>query len=93
MSSPDGAEVFVNGVPRGKTPLSLQLDSSHGQVITFKKPGYKDHTVTLTSQLGAGWLILDILFGITLVPIIVDAATGSWNYLSPDSVGAQMEKL
>ena len=45
---------------------------------------------TINSKVGAGWVILDVLGG--LIPIVVDAATGSWKKLDQDAVDAQLEK-
>lgn len=83
-STPDGADVFVNGTRRGTTPLSIPLSKSEDYAVTFRKAGHEDVVATVNKKVGAGWVILDVLGG--LVPIIIDAATGSWYVLSTNSV-------
>lgn len=89
-SDPSGATVYVNGFPRGKTPVKLKLESKKSYNIEFKKEGYETLTYTITNHVGAGWIILDILGGI--VPIVVDAATGAWYHLDQDAVNAVLEE-
>jgi len=74
-SDPQRAEVYVNGNLMGETPVALKLESKKGYTIEFKKEGFKTKTVNIANNIGVGWIILDVLFG--LVPVIVDAATGS----------------
>jgi hypothetical protein len=44
----------------------------------------------LSNSLGAGYVIFDILGG--LVPVIIDAATGSWYVLDQDNIYMSLEK-
>ena len=89
-SEPDGAKVYVNGVLRGTTPVKLKLESKRTYNIEFKKEGYETKNFTLTNHVGVGWVILDVIFGI--IPVVVDAATGSWYVLDQDYVKVEMEK-
>jgi hypothetical protein len=89
-SEPDGAKVYVNGVLRGTTPVELKLESKRTYNIEFKKEGYETKSFTLTNHVGVGWIILDVIFGI--VPVVVDAATGSWYVLDQDYVKVELEK-
>ena len=82
-STPPEAEVWVDGSLRGTTPVSLELNNHTSHVVVFRKEGYQDVTCELDARVGAGWVILDVLGG--LVPVIVDAATGSWRSLSRSS--------
>jgi len=83
-SSPEGADVYVNGTRRGTTPLSIPLSKTEDYAITFRKDGYEEVVATISKKVGAGWVILDVLGG--LVPVVIDAATGSWYTLSTSSV-------
>lgn len=74
-SKPTGAEVWIDGIKLGTTPAVFKLESKKTYSIEFKMNG-KTKAVRLTNHMSAGYLILDILFG--LVPVIVDAATGAW---------------
>ena len=89
-ADPDGAQVYVNGSLMGTTPFQIKLDNNKDYVIEFKKEGYQPKTVFLNKGIGAGWVILDVVFG--LIPVIVDAATGDWNFLTTDNVRAVLEK-
>lgn len=91
MKSSVSAEVWIDGVQHGQTPLTLNLDSSKSHVIQFKKAGYKTKIFNVEPNIGVGWVIADVFLG--LVPVIIDAATGSWNYLSPDDINWPMEKV
>lgn len=89
-SSPDSAELWVDGVKAGVTPCKVELKKNQEHSIEIRKEGYATRTYRITNSVGAGWIILDILGGIA--PIIVDAATGSWYGLSQDNVNAVLEK-
>ena len=83
-SEPVGALVSINGVPMGRTPLELSLEKGKSYNVSVSLDGYETGYATLTDKVGAGWVVLDILAG--LVPIAIDAVTGAWGGLSPDSV-------
>lgn len=89
-SNPQEAEVFVNGVKMGKTPLAIKLETKKTYVIEFKKEGYESTAYNITNKVGAGWVVLDVLAG--LVGVIVDAATGAWYSLDQKNVNAVLEK-
>jgi len=89
-SDPSDAKVYVNGTLLGTTPIQLELISKNSYTIEFKKEGYETRTVLLNSSVGAGWIVLDVLFG--LVPIIVDATTGDWYSLDQEHVNAVLEQ-
>ena len=76
-STPADAEIWINGVNRGRTPISLDLDNHRDHLVVFRKEGYQDVACELTTSIGATWIILDVLGG--LVPVVIDAATGEWN--------------
>jgi hypothetical protein len=88
-SEPSGAKVYVNGSLMGTTPFQLELKSNQTYTIEFRKDGYENKTVMLNNSVGAGWIVLDVVFG--LVPIIVDAATGNWYSLDQKHVNAALE--
>jgi hypothetical protein len=75
-SKPEGATVIVNGQNMGMTPVTLKLEPSKTYIITFKKEGFEDASVTLNSHVQPGWVVLDILAGI--LGVAIDAATGDW---------------
>ncbi len=89
-SDPQRAEVWVNGIKMGETPVALKLESKKTYAIEFKKEGFEPRTYTITNHVGAGWVILDVLAG--LVGVIVDAATGAWYSLDQKNVNAVLKK-
>jgi len=89
-SDPTRAQVWVNGINMGETPITLKLESKKSYTFEFKKEGYKSKTILINNHVGAGYIIFDILFG--LVPVIVDAATGAWYSLDQKNVNMILEK-
>jgi hypothetical protein len=89
-SNPQGAQVLVNGTAMGETPIRLKLESKKTYSIEFRKEGFKTRIVNVQNHVGAGWIVLDVITG--LIPVIVDAATGSWYGLDQDNVNAVLEK-
>lgn len=89
-SKPAGAEIYINGKFAGNTPLKIHLRASKSYIIEFKKGDYTSCTYHVSSEIGVGWVILDIFGG--LIPIAIDAITGSWYYLEPDYLNCKMEK-
>ena len=90
-SDPQGARVYDNGSPIGKTPLDANLEKKKDHVIEFRLEGYESITKMISSSAGAGIVILDILLG-GLVAVIIDAATHGWNYLDEDYMKVALEK-
>jgi hypothetical protein len=87
-TSPDTAKIYMNGVYMGVTPLQLLLKSNQTYIFEFRKDGYESKTVILNNQVGAGWVILDIL--VSFWPLLIDAITGDWYYLQWDNVNAAL---
>lgn len=89
-SEPVGADVYINGTLAGRTPVKIELQSKNTYTIEFKKEGYETKSYILNNSVGAGWVVLNVLAGV--VPIIVDAATGSWYNLNQKNVNMVLEK-
>lgn len=90
-SSPEGAEVWINGMRQGTTPVVVDLAKDREYTVVFKKAGHKEVVATITKKVSPGILILDVIAIPWLVPIVVDAATGSWFVLSTNSVHGSLE--
>jgi len=86
QSSPEKAEVYVNGQFMGITPLQLNLSVKHSYAIEFRAEGYQPRVYHINNRVGAGWVVLDVILG--LVPVIVDAATGAWYNLDQVNIDA-----
>jgi hypothetical protein len=88
-SNPSGAEVWIDGTNRGVTPATLSLAKNKSHTLTFRKAGFQETTFQLNRKVSGGYVILDILGG--LIPIIVDAATGSWYVLDTNTVNVNLQ--
>jgi hypothetical protein len=86
QSTPVRADVFVNGLFMGQTPMQLDLAAKKSYVVEFRADGYQPRVYHISNRVGAGWVILDVLLG--LVPVIVDAATGSWYHFDQKNIDA-----
>ena len=82
-TKPDGAEVLINGVSYGTTPVSVQLKSDQQYTVQLRYKG-QSHSVVLQNNVGTLWVVLDVVTG--LAPLIIDAATGAWYQLQPSQV-------
>jgi len=49
-SSPEGADVYIDGSIVGKTPLSIVLEKNKKDVVMLKKEGYQSVTRDLTKS-------------------------------------------
>lgn len=87
-STPAGAEVWVDGTNRGVTPATLQLSKGQNHTVTLRRPGYQETSVVLNRKVSTTYVILDVLGG--LLPIIIDAATGSWYVLDTNEVNVNL---
>lgn len=85
-SEPHGADVYVNGVNMGATPIRLRLFADKSYAIEFRNEGYESTTRVVSTKLGVGWVVLDIIVGV--FPLIIDAVTGAWYNLDQNSVNA-----
>jgi PEGA domain len=90
-SSPQGAEVYLDGARLGTTPVKARLDNHKTHTFVYRKKGYKDTSCTLVKGTGGGWVVLDILFG--LVPVVIDAATDKWSQTKGSSCTGSLEPV
>jgi hypothetical protein len=91
QSAPDGAKISVEpGGAHYTTPATMSLERKQDYHLTFSKGGYQPATLDVEHHMNGGILVLDILAG--LVGVIVDAATGGWNKLTPSTLQAVLTK-
>ena len=91
QSTPQGADVFLDGNRLGATPVKVKLSNQVQHTFVFKKEGYKDATCSLARGTGAGWVIFDVITG--LLPIVIDAATNSWSQTKGSSCSGALEPI
>lgn len=87
-SNPVGASVIVDGNRVGTTPMSIDLSNKAEHTVVFRMDGRDDVTCMINRKVGAGWVVLDVLGG--LVPVIIDAATGSWYELDKNTCNGNL---
>lgn len=87
-SDTPGADVYINGSLRGRTPLTLELDNTKPITATFKMAGRRDQTVEVGTKVRASMVVLDVLGGV--IPVVIDAVTGEWKRLDQKVVTATL---
>jgi hypothetical protein len=92
-TSPSGARIETSPVTGNfTTPTTLNLERKNNYVLTFTSPGYAPATMNITNSVGVGTLIADVLLT-GLIGVIVDATTGSWYGLNPESATVTLNRL
>jgi hypothetical protein len=103
-SSPDQARIVITDeegtkIFDGKTPTVLSLEKKKGYFsgkkynVTLSKEGFKEHSVTVNTQVGGWYLGGNLLFGGLIGWLIVDPATGAMWTLSKNDIDAALESL
>lgn len=87
-STPSGAKVFVDGMPRGQAPSLVSLARNTSHTVRFTLEGYDDSHALLTRKIN-GWVWGNIIFG-WLIGFIIDTATGAASELTPSTVHVNM---
>ena len=90
QSSPAGAEVSINGIAKGTTPLTLQLQKAGNTTFTLRKEGYQEKTLTMETKVN-GMFFGNILFG-GLPGTTTDIATGANLEYSPGNLFIKLEE-
>lgn len=89
QSTPAGAT--VSAVPASgttTTPGSMVLERKNNYVLTFTADGYEPAEAHLRREMRTVILVLDILAGV--VGVVVDAVTGGWYQLEPETVSVTL---
>ena len=89
-ATPTSCEVYVDGVKLGTTPCKIELKRDKEYTIEFRKAGYGTRTYKISNSVNAGYVVLDVLGG--LIPVIIDAATGSWYSFDQYNINTVLEK-
>ncbi|MBN1780215.1 PEGA domain-containing protein [bacterium] len=88
-SEPKGAQVFINDKKIGDTVIEIDLDPQIPYLVEFKKEGYENKVIQLTSSIGQKWILLDCIF---LWGFVVDAVTREWYTIDQKHVFAVLDK-
>lgn len=73
-------------------PTTLDLKRNTDYTIRFAKDGYSPGSIQLESHVRAGYVVADVLLT-GLVGVVVDAASGGWSKLSPESASVTLTKV
>lgn len=91
ISDPEGASVKVDGMPRGRTPLILDLERKRRHDIKIEKEGYEP-AIKSTSRGFNWWFVGNLIIG-GLIGIIIDFSTGAVYKVKPDEISAALEPI
>ena len=76
-SNPPGAEITVNGQPKGHTPVRIKVNDHERLQVSVTKEGFHNGGCYINTSIGARWVIMDVAFFWALfAPVIVDLVTG-----------------
>lgn len=89
-SAPQGAQVILNGVQVGVTPLVMSVPRQSNAVVTFKKDGYDSQNYVLEHRLNP-WFWGDVV-ALSLLSTTVDFATDSTVEYAPNRYFATLNK-
>lgn len=90
-SSPDEAEIWIDGAVYGKTPARINLERKHEYLVTLKKDGYKEASVKIESKTSA-WIIGNVIFG-GLIGCGIDLISGGAYELGPERLDVNLTQL
>ena len=89
-SYPTGAEVSINGINRGRTPVTINLERNMNYSIKVQLEEYIPYEIYIVRQVDA-WIAGNIIFG-GIIGLAVDAISGAMYKLSPEQVHAELRK-
>ena len=87
-SNPMGADVTIDGMPVGKTPVTTEVKRKRRHQIKVTKEGYIEET-RVTKKGFNWWHMGNILIG-GIIGIIVDFATGAVYSVDPDEINVAL---
>jgi outer membrane lipoprotein SlyB len=89
-SSPTNAEVSIDGLIKGRTPVIANLSRKDNHIVKLALPGFAPAELTLTRSV-SGWVWGNLVFG-GLIGLGVDAISGGLYKLSPEQLSGALAK-
>ncbi|MCY4000759.1 MAG: PEGA domain-containing protein [Bacteroidetes bacterium] len=86
-SVPDSAEVYLNSIPVGVTPIALNISNKEKSTFVFSKEGYTNATCELIPKTDGRSLGLNVLTGAVIGGTITGICLSAW--LLTNAVGAE----
>lgn len=90
-SSPDDAEVWVDGARVGRTPTIVNLSRKHDYLVKIVKDGYKESTVKIEGNTSA-WILGNVIFG-GLIGCGIDFISGGAYDLTPERLDVNLTQI
>lgn len=91
-SNVQGAEVFIDGVTLGTTPLiNARIKRKDSSFLVVKKEGYKDYQQTLQTRFD-NWFWGNLIIG-GVVGSTTDLVSGTTHLLDPNTLYIQLEAV
>jgi hypothetical protein len=87
-SSPSGADVWIDNIRMGQTPVVERLKRNSSDVVKISMPGYQPFETTITHSV-SGWVWGNVAIG-GLIGLGVDAISGGIYKLSPEQVTGEL---
>jgi uncharacterized protein YceK len=87
-SAPTGAQVWIDNVKMGETPVIAKLRRKDTHTVRLILPGYQPYETTITRNV-SGWVWGNIVIG-GLLGLGVDAISGGMYKLSPGQVSGSL---
>lgn len=88
-STPAGANVLLNGVTRGQTPLEVTVEKRKELLLIVSKEGYKDVAQPLNTVFDNTALVGLLSYG---TPISTDVRNGTAYQISPNYYQFELQK-
>ncbi len=83
-SNPTNANVYIDSMHVGKTPVQVSLTRANEHFIKIELDGYHPFELQMKKKM-SGWVLGNLLIG-DIAGVIVDNSTGSIYKLSPQQV-------
>jgi PEGA domain len=83
-SSPSGADVWIDNIQMGQTPVIEKLTRKDNHIVKIVLPGFQPFETTVTRSV-SGWVWGNLAFG-GLIGLGVDAISGGLYKLSPEQM-------
>ena len=88
-STPEGAEVIINGESVGTTPVAFEMKRGKIYVVEFRREGYEDVRVVLNRKVRVTPLVFNI-FSPFYVGLAVDFSNGAAYYVDPGFLDVEL---
>lgn len=90
-SVPQGADVIIDGVKYGVTPITLPLGNEKGRIIQIEKDGYEPYIARVNKKAKGGFMWLDVLtFG---MGHMIDLVNANGYALKPNKIQANLVEV